>query len=273
MYHTLQKQNSMNKLATFKNLHNQHTSLLLGNVWDAQSALLFQKAGFKAIGTSSAAIAASLGYEDGEKMPFEDLLRIVKNIQSKINIPLTVDIEGGYSRNIAELIENIIALQNLGVAGINIEDSIPVPQSHSKANGREIVNAHSFSDIIRKIKSHLLKSNSTIFLNARTDFYIMGLKNPLKKTLERIKLYEQSGADGIFIPCIVQEDEIKKVVQSTILPVNVMCMPNLPNFNKLENLGVKRISMGPFLYNTIVSKLENAINDIVENQSFNPLFA
>ena len=94
----------MDNYKKFKNLHNQDPSLLLGNVWNAQSALLFQKLGFNAIGTSSAAIATSLGYEDGEKMPFEDLFRIVKSIQSKINIPLTVDIEGGYSRNTSQII-------------------------------------------------------------------------------------------------------------------------------------------------------------------------
>ncbi len=256
----------MTKFELFKNVHNQNSPLLLGNVWSVQSALLFQKSGFKAIGTSSAAIAASLGYEDGEKMPFKDLLRIVKNIQSKINIPLTVDIEGGYSRNTTALINNVIALQKLGVVGINIEDSVTNSE-------REIANALIFSKIIQKTKSYLTQNNIPVFLNIRTDFYIMGLKNPLEETLNRIKLYEESGADGIFVPCIIKEDEIKKVVESTNLPVNVMCMPNLPNFNKLAQLGVKRISMGPFLYNNMVAKLENSINNIIKNQSFNSIFS
>ncbi len=256
----------MDKFITFKDLHNHNSPLLLGNVWDVQGALLFQKLGFKAIGTSSAAIATSLGYEDGESMPFGELLRIVKSIQSKVEIPLTVDIEGGYSREISELIDNIVALHKLGVVGINIEDSITNTQ-------REILIAEDFSKIIQSIKSCLLKSSINMFLNVRTDAYIMGLKNPFEETLKRIELYEKSGADGIFIPCIVQENEIKKAVESTILPVNVMCMPDLPNFKNLETLGVKRISMGPFLYNNAIEKLENSINNIVSNKSFDTLFS
>ncbi len=256
----------MDKYNEFKKLHTQDSALLLGNVWNAQSALLFQKLDFKAVGTSSAAIATSLGYEDGEKMPFEDLLRIVKNIQSKISIPLTVDIEGGYSRNKKELINNIIELQKLGVAGINIEDSVTNSE-------REIVNAEDFGKTIKSIKTHLSNNNINVFLNVRTDSYIMGLENPLKKTLKRIKIYEESGADGIFVPCIVAKNEIQQVIESTTLPVNVMCMPGLPNFNKLQNLGVKRISIGPFLYNDMVGKLEKSIIEITENESFNSVFS
>jgi len=256
----------MDNYTAFKNLHNQDSPLFLGNVWNTQSALLFQKLGFKAIGTSSAAIATSLGYEDGEKMPFKDLLRIVKNIQSKINIPLTVDIESGYNRNTTEIINNIIALQKLGVVGINIEDSITVTE-------RIIVNAQEFAKTIQSIKSHLSNNNIDIFLNVRTDYYIIGLTNPFEETLKRIKTYEESGADGIFVPCIVAENEIQKVVESTTLPVNVMCMPDLPNFNTLQDLGVKRISIGPFLYNGMVGKLEKSIIEIAKNQSFNSIFA
>lgn len=251
---------------TFKKLHNQDTALLLGNVWNTQSALTFQKLGFQAIGTSSAAIAASLGYEDGEKMPFEDLLRIVKNIQAKIEIPLTVDIESGYSRNTSDIIDNIISLQKLGVVGINIEDSITIAE-------REIVDAQEFAKKIHSIKSYLSNNNIDLFLNVRTDFYIMGLANPLEETLKRIKIYEQNGADGIFVPGIVTEDEIQKIVAFTTLPINVMCMPGLPDFNHLQKLGVKRISMGPFLYSAMVNQVENTINKITADQSFNSIFS
>jgi len=256
----------MDKYNTFRNLHHQDSALLLGNVWNTQSALLFQKLGFKAIGTSSAAIAASLGYEDGEKMPFKDLLRIVKNIQLRVNIPLTVDIESGYSRNSSELINNILSLQKLGIVGVNMEDSINNAE-------REIVNAQEFGKTIQLIKSYLSKKNIDIFLNVRTDFYIMGLESPFEETLKRIKIYEDNGADGIFVPCIVDEGEIRKVVESTNLPVNVMCMPDLPSFNRLQNLGVKRISIGPFLYNNMVGKLEKSIIEITKNKSFNSIFA
>jgi len=249
----------------FSELHTQNLPLFLGNVWDVNSALIFQNLGFKAIGTSSAAIATSLGYQDGEKMPFEDLLKIVKNIQLNIKIPLTVDIEGGYSRNIDEICENTKALAELGVAGINLEDSIVNPQ-------REILDPVEFSRIIARIKTYLSENNINVFLNARTDFYIMGLENPLEETLKRIKLYEKAGADGIFVPCITNEEDINKVVESTNLPVNVMTMPDLPIFSVLTELGVKRISMGPFVYNDLMQKFEKTIAIIMKNQSFKALF-
>lgn len=255
----------MDKHGNFKNLHNQDSALLLGNVWDVQSALLFEKLGFKAIGTSSAAIAASLGYEDGEKMPFRDLLRIVKNIQSRISIPLTVDIEGGYGKNTSEIINNIISLHALGIVGLNIEDSLTNSE-------RNMVSAIEFGKIIQEIKSHLLNNNMDIFLNVRTDFYILGLANPLEETLKRIKIYEESGADGIFVPCIIAENEIQQMVKTTPLPINVMCMPELPDFVKLNKLGVKRISFGPFLYNNMIDKLEKNIIEITQKESFNPIF-
>ena len=249
----------------FKSLHYHKNPLHLGNVWDLQSALLYQKLGFKAIGTSSAAVAASLGYEDGEKLPFEKLVALVKEIKPKINIPLTVDIEGGYSRDASKIAENIKTLHQIGVVGVNLEDSITNAE-------REILDAKDFSFIIQKIKSFLSKESINVFLNVRTDPYLMGLENPLNKTLERIKLYEEAGADGIFVPCVVQEEEIAKITQSVSLPVNVMCMPDLPSFETLEKLGVKRISEGNFVYNKIAADLEKTVSLIIENKSFGTLF-
>ena len=207
----------------------------------------------------------SLGYEDGEKMPFSDLLRIVKNIQSKISIPLTVDIEGGYGKNTSEIIKNIVSLYKLGIVGLNIEDSLTNSE-------RNMVSTLEFGKIIQEIKSHLSNNSMDIFLNVRTDFYILGLANPLVETLKRIKIYEESGADGSFVPCIIAENEIQQIVKSTTLPINVMCMPGLSDFITLSKLGVKRISFGPFLYNNMIDKLEKNIIEITQKESFNPLF-
>lgn len=249
----------------FKSLHYQEKPLHLGNVWDLQSALLYQNLGFQAIGTSSAAVASSLGYEDGEKLPFERLVTLVKEIKPRINIPLTVDIEGGYSRDASKIFENIKTLHQIGVVGINLEDSVTNAE-------REILDAKDFSLTIQKIKSLLSRDNINIFLNIRTDPYLMGLENPLQTTLERIKLYEGVGADGIFVPCVVQKEEIAKITQSVSLPVNVMCMPDLPSFETLGKLGVKRISEGNFVYNKVVSDFEKTASLVVQNGSFETLF-
>jgi 2-methylisocitrate lyase-like PEP mutase family enzyme len=255
----------MNRSKEFKELHNQEDLLLIGNVWDVQSASIFEEKGYKAVGTSSAAIATSLGLEDGEQMSFEQLNEIVKKITSKISIPLTVDIEGGYSRNVNEIIENIVTLYRNGVSGINIEDSVV-------DGDRKILDTEEFGKTISAIKTYLKENKIDLFLNIRTDFFIMGLNNPLEETIKRIKTYEKYGADGIFVPCITSEQDIKQVVETTTLPINVMTMPNLPNFNKLQKLGVKRISMGPFIYNNITDHLKKTLQNIEKDQSFNCLF-
>ncbi len=255
----------MDKNIEFKRMHNQDEILLIGNVWNAQSAAIFEEKGYKAVGTSSAAIASSLGLDDGEQMSFEQLNSIVKNITSKISIPLTVDIEAGYSRNTDKIIENIVALHKSGVAGINIEDSIVEGE-------RKILDTEKFSETIRIIKKYFTENNIDIFLNIRTDYFIMGLENPLSETVKRIKSYEKAGADGIFVPCIVSEKDIKQVVETTNLPVNVMTMPNLPDFNTLKKLGVKRVSMGPFINNYMNEQLKNILTNIEKDQSFNSLF-
>jgi len=260
----------MTNFQKFILLHKNETPLLLGNVWDVKSALTFEKAGYEAIGTSSAAIADSLGYEDGEEMSFEELLTIVKDITSTVKIPLTVDMEAGYSRDVNEIIKNIETLAKNGVVGINIEDSLPVNKKST------IQDATAFSQIIKKIKLHLLMNNIDIFLNVRTDSYILGLDNAKDESIKRIKHYENAGADGIFVPCITNTKEIQEIVESNTVPINIMAMPELESFVVLQKAGVKRISMGPFVYTNLKKNLkdnlEAGIKAIKEEQSFKSLF-
>lgn len=112
-----------NTIATFKQLHHQSAPLLIGNVWNAQSARVFEKLGYKAIGTSSAAVAESLGYADGQAMSFEEYTFVITRIVKSSALPLSVDLESGYGNDASEIVKNIRVLQSLGVAGVNIEDS------------------------------------------------------------------------------------------------------------------------------------------------------
>jgi 2-methylisocitrate lyase-like PEP mutase family enzyme len=256
----------MTNFAKFKQLHKQDTAFMLGNVHDADSAIISQKVGFEAIGTSSLAIAKSLGLEDGENMSFEQLVAVVTNITKATTIPLTVDIEAGYSREITTICKNIKTLANLGVIGINFEDSVVVN------NQRVIQNSSDFAKTIAKIKEFIYKNNLPIFLNVRTDYYIMGLENPLTNTLERVKQYEKAGADGIFVPFIDSADDIKQIVNVTNLPINVMIVPKLPNYQTLNNLGVKRISFGPFAYIKMMQDFEKDITPVFNNKTFDSLF-
>ena len=249
----------------FKNLHHQNAPLLICNVWDVPSAKASEKLNFKAIGTSSGAIASMLGYRDGEEMSFEELKYIVTRIIANSNLPLSVDLESGYSRNPKEIADHIKQLADLGVIGVNFEDSIVKEQ-------REFLNPEKFAKTITEIKTLLKKSNTEIFLNIRTDTFLLNHPNPLKESVRRIKLYEDAGADGIFIPCIVTQKDISSVVASTTLPINVMCMPNLPDFKILKQIGVRRISMGNFLFNEMYHHFEKTLTTISDSQSFNPIF-
>ncbi|MCJ8327683.1 MAG: isocitrate lyase/phosphoenolpyruvate mutase family protein [Campylobacterales bacterium] len=256
----------MTKIENFRKLNQSNDILHIGNVWDVKSALIFEKQNYKALGTSSFAIANSLGFKDGEELSFETLLTIVKQIISKVNIPLSVDIEAGYSRDTNQIIENIISLYEIGVVGINIEYSIVI-------NGdRVILDKNDFATILKNIKRVLEEKGIDIFINARTDYFIMGLDNPLEETIKRVKLYEQNGVDGIFVPCMVDIGDIKEVVTYTTLPVNIMTMPNLPSFDSLEQAGIKRISQGAFIYNSLMESFENKLETINNDNSFKSLF-
>ncbi|MDJ1499573.1 isocitrate lyase/phosphoenolpyruvate mutase family protein [Xanthocytophaga agilis] len=255
----------MNSFDTFSQLHQNSTPLLLGNIWDVHSALLFEANGYKAIGTSSQAIAKTFGYEDGENIPFETLFLIAKRVTEAVKIPFSVDLEGGYSRTIDGIIENITKLHAIGVAGINLEDSIP-------GTTRQLQSIHEFQKTLSTIANHLNRNNMKVFLNIRTDGFLLDMETALKETLSRLKSYEEAGANGIFVPCITQSNDISEVVKATTLPVNVMCMPTLPSFEDLQKLGVKRVSMGPFTAMYIHKRAEEAIHSIQQNNSFSILF-
>jgi len=110
-----------------------------------------------------------------------------------------------------------------------------------------------------------------MFLNIRTDAFLLGMPAALDETIPRIKLYEQAGAAGIFVPCIVQENAINEVVHATTLPINVMCMPGLPDFDVLSSLGVKRISMGGFFYNKIYAGVQALSKSLRSDNNFSTI--
>lgn len=249
----------------FKSLHNQDSSLLICNVWDAMSAQIAEKLDFQAIGTSSAAIAAMLGYDDGEMMSFPELCMVIKRITETTHLPLTVDIESGYSRKPSEIVANIKTLVNLGVVGINIEDSLV-------ENERILIDAEVFSNTLSSIQERLQIENLDVFINIRTDVFLVGVNNPVLEAIRRIQLYEANGADGVFLPCIENEDDIQNITLCSDLPINVMCMPNLPDFKKLKELGVSRISMGNFLFDNMYNHFESILRSVVDTQSFKPVF-
>jgi len=256
----------MTNIQAFKELHKNNEPLLLGNVWNPQSAKVYEKLGYKALATSSSAVAHSLGYEDGENMRFDEYLYIVERILKSVSIPLTVDLESGYGNNVEEIVANISKLAEIGVVGINIEDSMIVDGI------RQIADKEVFYEKLKSVILKLKEEDIEIFINLRTDPFLLGLENPVDETLQRIRRFEETGIDGVFVPCITSENDIETIVNGTELPVNVMAMPGLPDFSTLKKLGVKRISSGNFANGYIYQKLEEKGREIVEEKSFSPIF-
>jgi 2-methylisocitrate lyase-like PEP mutase family enzyme len=255
------------KFQQFKDLHHSAGLFLLPNIWNAKSALFFQEKQFRAIATSSAAVANSLGYEDGEKMPFSDYLFVINRILSSVQIPLSVDMEMGYGRSAEEIHANILKLIELGVVGINIEDSI------INKSGRTLQEAKIFAKTIEYVKNKLESESLDLFINVRCDTFILNVENKQKETSDRLRIYQAAGADGIFLPCISKEDDIAEAVKNTKLPLNVMCIPGLPGFEILNGLGVKRVSMGGFLFKKVYDNIGQLSESITTDKDFSALLS
>lgn len=241
----------------FKTLHQQDIPLLLGNVWDAHSAKIAEKAGFKALGTSSHAIANSMGYEDGEEISFEELFFVLEHIVKTVKVPVSVDFEAGYSDNPEEVAENVKKLTDMGVVGINLEDGIV-------KDGKRIL--EDAEKLAEKIK--VIKSKTEIFINARADTYTTEHPQALEESIRRAQIYAEAGADGIFVPLMKSEAEIHVFTKKVELPLNVFVNAKLADYEKLGEWGVKRISHGAKQYELLMKKSEEIFNEFMNTKNY-----
>lgn len=221
----------MTDVATFRALHAPGQLLCLANAWDAGSARLFESLGSRAIATTSSGLAWARGYPDGDALPVEVLVDAVCAIDRVIALPLTVDVEGGYSDDPAAVAANVRRIVEAGACGINIEDGSGPP-----------------SRLAAKIAAIKAGGGSDIFINARIDVYLKGLVAPEAEAGEvagRIALYREAGVDGIFVPGLIDADGIASAVAAAgDLPLNLMVFPGLPGAAALRALGVRRLSTG-----------------------------
>jgi 2-methylisocitrate lyase-like PEP mutase family enzyme len=253
------------KLKIFKTLHTASELFILPNAWDAESAVILQACNYPAVGTSSAAVATTLGYTDGEGMPFTEYLIIIRRIAASVDVPVTVDMEMGYGKSGQAIYANLQKLLEAGVVGINIEDSMIAAGKRSLKDPKE------FAGIIAFIKNKLKEESQSLFVNVRCDTYLVNAKDKDRETAHRLKLYESAGADGIFLPFISEVKDIANAVAGTSLPVNVMTIPGLPNFDKLNQLGVRRVSMGPFWQKKTYSKARELAKKVADQKSIKPI--
>lgn len=254
----------MNRIQEFNALHESNEVLLLGNAWDLLSALSLEKAGFKAIGTTSWGVAKSLGYSDGEMIEFAIQQNVVKMIVDHVKIPVTADIESGYGEDDQTIVDNVLKLADLGASGINIEDSLK-NQAGLKPLDQQ---CHLLSEIRTALEKNGYQG---FYINARTDTYLQN-QDPLNETIYRAKAYVESGASGIFVPGLKEDDEIRVIISQTNAPLNIMSLPGLTNCNKLKELGVKRLSIGGALYRKVNNLLDHCAAQIYESQDTSILF-
>jgi 2-methylisocitrate lyase-like PEP mutase family enzyme len=247
-----------NNAQIFRALHHQTTALLLPNAWDAASAKLLELDGAKAIATSSAAMAWTLGYADGGALPRAELIAAIERIQRVISLPLTVDLEDGYSSDPQAVADLVALLATFGVVGINLEDGTSAPEV--------LVNK------IKAIKS--LKQTEAMFINARCDVYLRGMATDqaaIDMTQSRLAQYVLAGADGVFVPLLRNAADIKVIVSHCKAPLNVMSVPSLPGIDELNQFGVKRLSLGPTLFQTAYSHARAQANVFVKEGNISGL--
>ena len=240
--------------SNFKKLHQQDKALILGNVWDAQSAKLAENAGFQALGSSSHAIANLLGYEDGEQISVDELLFMVERIVKVVKIPVSVDFEAGYSDKPEVVAQNVKKLIDLGVAGINLEDGKVVK------GVRKLSKSAILADKIQAIKAE----NKNIFINARIDTYTTKQENALEESIKRAEIYQKAGADGLFIPLLEKTSDIKTMLRATSLPINLFLTPKL-KYEAISKLGIKRLSCGAKVFEWLVAQNGKTFSEYLKN--------
>jgi 2-methylisocitrate lyase-like PEP mutase family enzyme len=221
-------------IQVFRSLHQGSALLLLPNAWDAGSARLIESLGAKAIATTSAGLAWSRGYPDGNALPDDQLIAATRDIARVIRVPLTVDIEAGYSddpRTVARLVARVLAT---GAVGINIEDGAGSPDLMCKKIAA-----------IRESVAHL---GVDLFVNARTDVCLRGIASgaaAVEEIIHRASRYGASGCDGLFVPGLANTDAMEAIAAAIKpMPLNIMAVPNLPPMDMLQRHGVRRLSAG-----------------------------
>ncbi|NOT47981.1 MAG: isocitrate lyase/phosphoenolpyruvate mutase family protein, partial [Acidobacteria bacterium] len=219
----------------FAALHVKGDPVIIFNVWDAGTARAAAEIGVSAVATGSYAVALANGFEDGEAVPLDLVLANLKRIVSTVDLPVSLDFEGGYAREQAELAENIKKVIEAGAIGINFEDRI--------VNGEGIYCVEEQAARIRAIRRAADELSIPLFINARTDVFLSRdtsthSKDHLKQSIDRAHAYAEAGASGFFAPALIYPDFIDKLCAESPLPVNILVCPGVPASKHLADLGV-----------------------------------
>lgn len=227
---------------TFRAAHAAETDgpLALPNAWDAASALIFEDAGFPAVGTTSAGIAASMGVPDGEHLSRESMLAVVDRVASAVAVPVTADIEAGYGDTPAEVYETVRATIAAGAVGVNLEDG-------TGDAAAPLADVDDHAAVIRAARDAADDADVPAVVNGRTDVFWLDVGDEadrLERASERANAYAAAGSDCLFVPGVTDPETIGALVDGLDAPLNVLGGPGAPSITTLADLGVARVSVG-----------------------------
>jgi 2-methylisocitrate lyase-like PEP mutase family enzyme len=228
------------KAESLRALHHGADPLILANAWDVASARIVEQAGFPAIATSSAGVAFSLGYTDGQKIPPLEMFAAIARIARAVKVPVTADAEAGYGKNPGDAVLTVRRVIESGAVGMNFEDATGEPDHPLFELPLQV-------ERIRAIRAAANSTGIAFVLNARTDTYLLQIGEPEKRydeTVRRLSAYRDAGADCVFVPGLRDAATIGRLVADVKCPVNILGGPGTPSVRELAKLGVKRISLG-----------------------------
>jgi 2-methylisocitrate lyase-like PEP mutase family enzyme len=229
-----------NKAIQFRQLHRGPRVLILPNAWDVASARIFEDAGFPAIATTSAGIAFSLGYPDGQRIPREEMMARIGRITRAVNVPVTADVESGYGSTAEDAARTTRELIEMGVAGMNLEDA--TGHSDQPLSPLELA-----VEKVKAAREAAVEMRAQIVINARTDVYLLPDGNPdadYCEAVRRLLAFRDTGADCVFAPGLKDAERIGCLAKAVECPLNILAVPGTPSIPELEKLGVSRVSVG-----------------------------
>jgi len=228
------------KAEQLRKLHQGPRILILPNAWDVISARIVEDVGFPAIATTSAGVAAVLGYPDGQRVPRGEMLEFVARIARAVSVPVTADMEAGYGSSPVDMAEMARAVVDAGAVGLNLEDVTGDDQSSHVEIGLQ-------TEKIAALREASATAGVSLVINARTDVYLMPIgpeETRFERTVERLRTYRKAGADCVFAPGIREKETIARLVRAVDAPLNILLQPGGPTVAELEKFGVARASIG-----------------------------
>jgi 2-methylisocitrate lyase-like PEP mutase family enzyme len=223
----------------FRALHRPGAPFVLGNAWDVATALVLEEAGFEAVGTSSAALAASLGHLDAEELALEELVQVVGRMSRALDVPLSVDVESGFGPRPADVATCVESVLGAGAVGVNLEDVRP--------GSAELLSVEDAAERIAAARAAVDRAGIPAVINARTDVFWRKVgpeEQRMEEALRRLRAYVQAGADAVFVPGALRRSEIAQLAARAGAPLNLLASRDLPPLSELARLDVARLSLG-----------------------------